>query len=154
MSQFGVETQKMFCSLRPQHCFVPHSQNCGTSIYKLCHRPSTRTRPDHSSSPHFSNQIYATVRCTQIVVCYKWSLLSLTVICISRRFYQTNKKLTRRWDSQTWLDDRPVRGGFDQSRTATSRLGRFARRGWSPWTIFVIFGGWVAGWPGYNMVQK
>ena len=21
-----------------------------------------------------------------------------------------------------------------------------------PWTIFVIFGGWVAGWPGYNMV--
>jgi len=26
--------------------------------------------------------------------------------------------------------------------------------GWSPWTIFVIFGAWVAGWPGYNMVQK
>jgi len=26
--------------------------------------------------------------------------------------------------------------------------------GWSPWTIFVIFGGWVAWWPGYNMVHK
>jgi len=23
-----------------------------------------------------------------------------------------------------------------------------------PWTIFVIFDGWVAGWPGCNMVQK
>ena len=28
------------------------------------------------------------------------------------------------------------------------------RWGWSPLTIFVIFGGWVAGWPGYNIVQK
>jgi len=26
--------------------------------------------------------------------------------------------------------------------------------GWSSWTIFVIFGGRVAGWPGYNMVKK
>ena len=23
-----------------------------------------------------------------------------------------------------------------------------------PWTIFVIFGGWFAGWPDYNMVQN
>jgi len=31
MSQFGVETQTNFCSLRSQHCIVPYSQNCGTT---------------------------------------------------------------------------------------------------------------------------
>ena len=61
-----------------------------------------------------------------------------------------NKKLVRRGDSQTCryaaicqisLFDHPVPVSPCQ-------------RGWSPWTIFVIFGGWVAGWPGYDMVQK
>jgi len=45
--------------------------------------------------------------------------------------------------------------------TYSDRYARFAclttpscltlSEGWSPWTIFVIFGGWVAGWPGYTI---
>ena len=79
---------------------------------------------------------------------------------------QTNKKLIRRWDRQTWLDD--IGGDMPDSPVwpPPSCLFGYLRgiaqphAGWRdflgvvPRTIFVIFGGWVAGWPGYNMVQK
>jgi len=61
MSQFGVETQKISARSARSIVLYPILKIVALPIYKLCHRPPTRTRPDHSSSPPpFSNQIYAT----------------------------------------------------------------------------------------------
>ena len=57
-----------------------------------------------------------------------------------------------RYGSQTWLDI----GGLatlEESHIFTP-VREICAEGVIPWTIFVIFGGLVAGWPGYNMVQK
>ena len=61
MSQFGVETQKKFL-------LAPLAALFCTQFSKLWHRryinfvTDLQLAPDHSSSPHFSNQIYATAR--------------------------------------------------------------------------------------------
>ena len=53
-------------------------------------------------------------------------------------------------------DDDDDIGGLATSEESHSHkpVREICSDGVIPWTIFVIFGGWVAGWPGYNMVQK
>jgi len=51
MSQFGVETQKISARSARSIVLYPILKIVALPIYKLCHRPPTRTRPDHSSSP-------------------------------------------------------------------------------------------------------